>query len=865
MAVAGSLTYNTKIDRSGFEKGLDNLKKTTNTAGSQIKSIVTALGIDKLISATFNLLSNSIDGAVSRLDTLNNYPKVMSNLGISTEDAQKSINKMSDKLSGLPTTLDEGALSVQRFTSANGDIEKSTDYFLALNNAILAGGASTDIQSSAMEQLSQAYAKGKPDMMEWRSLMTAMPAQLKQVAMAMGYVSTDALGEDLRNGKVSMNEFMDTIVRLNTEGTGEFQSFEEQAKNSTGGIATSINVAKTQVVKGVAKIIQSLDQFLKDEGLGGIGEVISNVGEKAKEMLSGIAEKLPTVIDFLKQIAPLISGVIAGLIVYKTILLAIKAIQFIQGIVGTVSAFISLIPAIKGVKDAMLLLNMAFSANPITLIVGLIAGLIAILVVLYNKSEVFRKSLNKAFQTIKDSFVKAWEKIKPSLEKLGENFKKLLEKMKPVGDFLVNILGKAFEFLGNAISFIIDILAVVITAFIDFNNFLIDFWTQTVPNAIQSFIDFISQLPQKIWDFLVNGWNSIVSFFTETIPQWIQSVIDWFAQLPYAIGYQIGQILGNIIKFGASVWNWITTELPKIIQGIINWFAKLPARIWEWLCNVVKNVVTWGKNTYNTAIKWISDTVKGVVEWFKSLPERVKIWLKNTINNIAIWGENTYNTATTWIHNTIKGVVSWFSQLPGRVWTWLVNTINNVVNWGQAMANKGKEGAENLFNNIVNVVKELPEKMLEIGKNIVTGIWNGIAGMGDWFRGQVTGFFSGIVDGAKNSLGIHSPSRVFRDKVGKFIPQGIAVGIEADTKKATTAIDKMNDKIMREMQNAVAIETGSISAKAILQSNKEQPIVIARDHIVHVDNTQNFYEKNTTPYEQQKQAKQQLRRVAYGI
>ena len=91
---------------------------------------------------------------------------------------------MSDKLSGLPTTLDQGASAVQRFTSANGDVEKSTDLFLALNNAILAGGASTEIQATALEQMSQAYAKGKPDMMEWRSLMTAMPAQLKQVADA---------------------------------------------------------------------------------------------------------------------------------------------------------------------------------------------------------------------------------------------------------------------------------------------------------------------------------------------------------------------------------------------------------------------------------------------------------------------------------------------------------------------------------------------------------------------------------------------------------------------------------------------------------------------------------------------------------
>ena len=91
MAVAGSLLYDTEIDKSGFEKGLNSLKNTTNTVGSQIKSIVTALGIDKLISATFNVLNNSIDGAISRLDTLNNYPKVMSNLGIATEDAQKAI------------------------------------------------------------------------------------------------------------------------------------------------------------------------------------------------------------------------------------------------------------------------------------------------------------------------------------------------------------------------------------------------------------------------------------------------------------------------------------------------------------------------------------------------------------------------------------------------------------------------------------------------------------------------------------------------------------------------------------------------------------------------------------------------------
>ena len=389
MAIAGSLTYDTKIDKSGFEKGINSLTGTAKNAGTKIKSIVTALGIDKLISATFNVLNNSIDGAVSRLDTLNNYPKVMSNLGVATEDAQKSIDKMSDKLSGLPTTLDDAVLSVQRFTSANGDVKKSTDYFLALNNALLAGGTSADIQSSAMEQLSQAYAKGKPDAMEWRSLLTAMPGQLKQVATAMGYTSTAVGGdfyEALQKGEISMDNFMETLVKLNEKGTGEFQSFEEQARNSTDGIGTAINVAKTQVVKGLTEIIKSVNQATKDKGLGSIGEIIANIGKKAKEVLNVVAKNTPKIIQFienafkaLKNLLPVITAVVAGMVAYKVALVAIKAINIASSIMGTISAFVSLIPMIKSAKDAMLLLNMSMNANPVGLVV---AGITALTVVL---------------------------------------------------------------------------------------------------------------------------------------------------------------------------------------------------------------------------------------------------------------------------------------------------------------------------------------------------------------------------------------------------------------------------------------------------------------------------------------------------
>ena len=94
------------------------------------------------------------------------------------------------------------------------------------------------------------------------------------------------------------------------------------------------------------------------------------------------------------------------------------------------------------------------------------------------------------------------------------------------------------------------------------------------------------------------------------------------------------------------------------------------------------------------------------------------------------------------------------------------------------MSNKAKEGAQNTYNNIVNTINELPGKMLEIGKNIVEGLWNGIMNAKNWMNQKVSQFASGILDGMKSAFGIHSPSTVFRDIVGKNIALGIGERIQ---------------------------------------------------------------------------------------
>lgn len=276
------ITANTAALRSEISRaqsGLNNLSKTSDRTANAvtkgfnfIKTSVLAVGL----GALFKEITGGLDSAISRVDTLNNYTKVMSNLGVNGNDATVSIKKLSDALIGLPTTLDSAVLSVQRFTSANGNVKASTEMFLALNNAILAGGASTQIQATALEQLSQSYAKGKPDMVEWRSALTAMPAQLNQVAKAMGYIDSTALGEALTNGKVSMNDFMTTVVKLNKQGVAGFNSFEEQARNATGGISTSITNVKTAMTRGMADIMNAIGQSNIAGFFQNIAKVINN-------------------------------------------------------------------------------------------------------------------------------------------------------------------------------------------------------------------------------------------------------------------------------------------------------------------------------------------------------------------------------------------------------------------------------------------------------------------------------------------------------------------------------------------------------------------------------------------------------------
>ena len=429
-ATGGNIIYKFIGDKSGLES---TTKSVDSSFKGMTKSVFAANIATKAVSAGFNMIRNNAGEAVKRLDTLNNYPKVMSNLGIGTKEANASINKMSKALMGLPTTLDAGAMAVQRLTSKNSDIRRSTDMFLALNDAILAGGAPMELQASALEQISQAYSKNKPDMMEWRTIMSAMPAQMKQVAQAMnilgtdGKGDTDALGAALRDGSVSMEDFMSAIMKLDKEGVPGFQSFSKQAKNTTDGMQTNIANAKNAVVRGVASIMTAINKGLEKAGLGNIGELLLQAGKKIEQLLNQLAPYITNFIvalknmyDWMKKHETLVKTlaiIIISLVgAFKLLTIIASLTTIISGFMTTIAPLLAffrfLIGVVKGLMVVLKVLWGVMMANPIFLVIAAIVALVAIFVVLWNKCEWFRNFWIGLWEKIKTAFVVVWTVIK---------------------------------------------------------------------------------------------------------------------------------------------------------------------------------------------------------------------------------------------------------------------------------------------------------------------------------------------------------------------------------------------------------------------------------------------------------------------
>lgn len=312
MVVPSMSGFGSKLE-SGLSSAFGSASATASKSGSSagtafsggLMAKMGAIGgiAGSIASSAMSVIGDSISSAVSRVDTLNQFPKVMQQMGFSAESAQASIDTLSAGIEGLPTSLDAIASSTQSIALLTGDLDGATSTALALNDAFLASGSSTADAERGLTQYTQMLSKGSVDLQSWRTLQETMGYALRETAEAMGYTGDSAVNDlyaALQSGEVTFDEFNAKLVELDQAEGG----FASTAATASSGIQTSMDNAKTAVVKNVANIIQAFNETGMITGFfDGLKTVINGLGEILTPIASLIGEQLSTGFQRLAEAA----------------------------------------------------------------------------------------------------------------------------------------------------------------------------------------------------------------------------------------------------------------------------------------------------------------------------------------------------------------------------------------------------------------------------------------------------------------------------------------------------------------------------------------------------------------------------------
>ena len=804
-----------------------------------------AIGAAAAIGTT---LTGSIGSAVSRVDTLNNFPRIMANLGYSASDAAKSAKKLSEKLRGLPTSLQDIMPLVQQIAPLTGSLDEATNVGLAFNNMLVASGKSTADQSRAMQQYTQMLATGKVDMASWKTLMEVMPAQMNQLAESLlgaGKSGFD-LYDALRDGKLTMEDVNKAMVKLNDEGSGKFASFAKQAKDASKGIQTAWTNLKTRITGAMASIIQAIGPEKISGALDRVGAAIGKIGDAFDKAASGPGSKaFSATIGHIASLMPMVGAAITPLLTKLPLIGGA-----FKGVGGpglwVIAIFGSMVANSKKLQDALSQvankLATAFSGSgagaqnalggisdllgrlgdtiaPIVGMVGSLAAslggvlLNAALSVLGVLADLAAKiSGNKvamtALQVVLTGLVGAWGLYKTvttaataatAITKAAFGTLSFALKGAAVAQRAITAATALTKVALGGLSGKLRIAAVAQAAFnavMAINPIvlivagiaalvaaLVWFFTQTEAGrkAWRVFTVYLTTAWQAIKATAVAIWQDLAAFFSGLWENIKTVVFTAWEAIKAIFAPAIEFIKNLIIVFAAvllTIWQGISAAVMWVWNGIVAFLTPIITTI----TTVISTGIEFVRGIWASAWGWVSSFFtaiwNGIVAFFTPIINRIRSTIAAVTGAIrGIW-------ASAW---------GWVSSFFSGVW-------NNLVGFASGAISRLAGVLGRIRPAVWGAVAGAGSWLVQTGRNIITGLWRGISGAIGWLRSLVSNALGSIVSWAKSKLGIHSPSRVFRDQVGAMISEGIAVGITTRISSARGAMSDLVDGAQEELQ-----------------------------------------------------------------
>ena len=791
MSVRAVLSAYDESFSSTLEEAIKSINKFDNQtmassqavsgSGSRIsntfKSMVGAISTVAIAGKAWDVVKNSMGGAIERFDTLNKYPVVMKALNYSTQDVAKSTSILAKGIDGLPTSLQDVTSVAQQLAPLTGSAKKASQSAIALNNAFLASGASVADTSRGLQQYTQMLSTGKVDLMSYRTLMETMPIALRKVANSFGFTGKSAeqdLYNALQSGQITVDQLNDRFIKLN----GGVNGFAQLARKNSQGIGTSFANLKNAVVKNMANMMSAINKGFKQAGFGSIAQVLDSLKGSINSTFQTIA---PVVTSATTVILKSLKGLFSFINANKNWLGPLA-----KGLIG-ISVF---------GKTATTIGGMAKSFKELGGVIGIftkvfpsLATGIKIIVSLGKASTYVR-----IFQSAMFGIGKAVVSVIEVGSKVFDIFMKMGRVLKVVGVAL-----KALGALMAANPFVTIVAAIAAVV-----GVLIYFFTQTKTGRAlwQSFITWLSGVWQSLVGIATTVWNGISNKITTCVnivkAAW-QGIVEFFTTL-----------WTGIVNIATTIWNGLVTVFTTIVtvietvwQGISTFFTTLwtnivtiATTIWNMIVMVVTTVVTTVQAVWSGFSAFMDSLWNGIVAVASG------VW-----NGLVAVISGAWNT----IVSVINGAISIVRSVISSGFNGAKAIVQGAMNAMRSVISSVWNAIKGVFNAGVNFIKSVVHVDLSAqGRAIMNSFFNGLKSV--W--NSIKSFISHIAGWIKAHKGPISYDRKLLIPAGRAIMEGLNSGLTEQFANVKSNVSTMAERIA----NAATVTIPEINTNGFSQS-----------------------------------------------
>ena len=730
--------------------------QTVSAGGSSIsstfKSIAGAMGVVAIAGKAWDVVKDSMSGAINRFDTLNKYPVVMKALNYSTKDVAKSTAILSKGIDGLPTSLQDVTSVAQQLAPLTGSATKASKSAIALNNAFLASGASVADTSRGLQQYTQMLSTGKVDLMSYRTLMETMPIALRKVANSFGFTGKSAeqdLYKALQSGQITVDQLNDRFIKLN----GGVNGFAQLAKKNSEGIGTSFANLKNAVVKNLANMLSAIDNGFKQAGFGSIAQVLDNMKGSINSAFQVIGPVVTNATVVILNFAKVIGGALKSAFsndIFRT------AVVGILGFVGAVMAAHKVISIFTTLRSAIVGLSVIAKAGNLAMAFSEAMSTLA-------KTSKIAGGAMKAFSAV--ASLGPWGIIAVAIAAVVAALTYFFTQTKTgralwqsfttwlsgVWQSLVGVATTVWNAIGNAINAVVNFIKPYWQGLV---TFFTGIWTSIVAGVA------------PIWQGLVNVFNSIISAI---VAVW-QALAPIIVPIVAGVVAIIGATLITIVTVFQTVWNmlvpivqvvWqlisaIVTTAISVLGTVIQTGLAIIVAIWNVVWNTFSIVVSTVWNVITTIISTVLNVIAGIIQAITA----------------AIQGD--WSGAWNAIQNVVSTVLNAISSIVSSVLSGVAGIFSGVMNGLKSVVSAVWNGIKSLFSEGVNFIKSVVHIDLgAAGRAIMNSLWNGMKSI--W--NSIKNWVSGIADWIKEHKGPISYDRKLLIPAGQAIMNGLNNGL----------------------------------------------------------------------------------------